>query len=131
MVEFFPEKVYHCSCVSLDVKLCLVNGNYSLTDICNEINQTRGEKLYCSRCGGNNEYVIFSCLNHMAMVIFHQEINNDYIDLTIQSKDQCLRCIRKYLKIAYKCCYEYTDFDLPMSIKKNKKTLCLCLSKCC
>ena len=43
MVEFFPEKVYHCSCVSLDVKLCLVNGNYSLTDICNEINQTRGE----------------------------------------------------------------------------------------
>ena len=29
----FPQTVYHCSCVSLQIKLCLVNGHYSLKDI--------------------------------------------------------------------------------------------------
>ena len=131
MADFFPEKVYHCSCLSLNVKLCLVNGNYSFIDICNEINQTSGEKIFCSRCGDNKQYVILSCLKHMALVVFSQQISDDYVELTIQTKDKCLRCIKNYLKIAYKCCYEYTDFDLPMTVKKEKKTLCLCLRKCC
>ena len=129
MVDFFPEKVYHCSCLSINIKLCLVNGNYSLNDICNELNQTRGDKIFCSRCGDNNQSVIFSCIKHMALVVFFQEINEGYIKLTEQTKDKCLRCIRKYLQIAYRCSYEYTDFDLPMTIKKEKKTLCLCLRK--
>ena len=131
MTEFFPKKVYHCSCLSLNIKLCLVNGKYSLTDICNEINQRRGDRIFCCRCGDDKQFAIFSCIKHMAMVVFSQKNNNDYIELNAQAKDQCFYCIKKYLKVAYKCCYEYTDFDLPMSIKKEKKTLCLCLRKCC
>ena len=129
MADFFPEQVYHCSCLSFNIKLCLVNGNYSFIDICNELNRTRGDKIFCSKCGDNKQHVIFSCIKHMAMVVFSQEINEGYIELTEQTKDKCLRCIRNYLQIAYRCCYEYTDFDLPMTIKKERKTLCLCLRK--
>ena len=125
--NFFPKKVYHCLCASLQIKLCLVNGNYSFEDICNELNQYDGDKLYSAKCGDQD--VIFSCLKHMSMVVFTQQINDDYVELTEKTKDNCLTCIKKYLQIAYHCCYNYTDFDLPMIIKKEKKTLCLCLRK--
>ena len=67
----FPKKVYHCPCVSLQIKLCLVNGDYSLKDICKKLNQVEVEvegdnqKIYCSKCGDNMEDVIFSCTKHM------------------------------------------------------------------
>ena len=125
----YPEKVYHCSCMSLDIKLCLVNRLYSLKDICKKLNQTNGDKIYCSKCGDKNQYVIFSCLKHMAMVVFYPEMQDGYLELTEQNKNCCLRCIQKYLRIAYHCCYDYTNFDLPTTIKKEKKTLCLRLCK--
>ena len=29
----FPDKVYYCPCLKIDVMMCLVNGDYSLNDI--------------------------------------------------------------------------------------------------
>ena len=129
MNDFFPKKVYHCSCVSLNIKLCLVNGDYSFEDIYNKLNQVDCDKLYCTICGDQNEDVIFSCIKHMAMVVYSQKMYGNYIEFTNEAKNYCSRCVEKYLKIAYHCCYQYTDFDLPTTIKKEKKTLCLCLRK--
>ena len=114
----FPKKVYHCSCVNLEIKLCLVNGDYSLKDICKKLNEVvGGRKIYCSKCGDNMEDVIFPCTEHMSLV--------DYGC----SKNFCLRCIKKYLQEAFHYCYDYTSFDLPILIKKEKKTLCLSIEK--
>ena len=131
----FPKKVYHCPCVSLQIKLCLVNGDYSLKDICKKLNQVEVEKddnqkIYCSKCGDNMEDVIFSCTKHMSLVIFRVNNNYDYIELNEETKNSCKKCIKKYLQIAYHCCYDYTSFDLPIAIKKEKKTLCLRLCNC-
>ena len=119
----FPKKVYHCPCVSLQIKLCLVNGDYSLKDICKKLNQVEGEKIYCAKCGDNMEDVIFSCTNHMSLVIFRVNNNHNYIELNEEIKSSCKRCIKKYLQIAYHCCYDYTSFDLPIAIKKEKKNI--------
>lgn len=129
MNDFLPKKVYHCSCADLTIKLCLVNGDYSVKDICNKLklNQLDCDKLYCTKCGDNMEDVIFSCINHMKLVVFSEKICENYIELNEENKNNCKRCIKKYLQIAYSCCYNYTDFNLPMEIKKKKKTLCLCL----
>ena len=116
----FPKKVYHCSCVDFEIKLCLVNGHYSLKDIVKQLNKVHnGRKIYCSKCGDNLEDAIFSCFEHMSLVIYSENTN----------KKDCLRCIKKYLQHAYHCCYDYTSFDLPISIKKEKKTLCLRIEK--
>ena len=126
----FPNKVYHCPCVSLQIKLCLVNGYYSLKDICKKLNQVNGGKIYCSKCGDDMEDVIFSCTEHMSLVIFSIKNNGCYVELNEETKNSCVRCIKKYLQIAYHCCYDYTNFDLPIAIKKEKKTLCLRLFNC-
>ena len=106
----FPKTVYHCSCVALEIKLCLVNGNYSLKDIVKKLNKKASyRKIYCSKCGDNFD-VISIC--------------------ELKDKGRCLRCIKRYLKTAYDCCnYDYTNFDLQMSIKREKKTLCLIVEK--
>ena len=116
----FPKTVYHCSCVDFEIKLCLVNGHYSLKDIVKKLNEKVDThyKIYCSKCGDNLEDTIFSCRKHMSLVSCC-EIDNK----------KCVRCIKRYLKMAYHCCYEYTSFDLPISIKKEKKTLCLIIEK--
>ena len=115
----FPKTVYHCSCVDLEIKLCLVNGHYSLKDIVKKLNEKVAfHKIYCLKCGDNLENVIFSCRKHMSLISYC-ELDNE----------RCLRCIKRYLKIAYDCCYDYTNFDLPMSIKKEKKVLCLIVEK--
>lgn len=128
----FPNKVYHCPCVSLVIKLCLVNGDYSLKDICKKLNQKiDNRKIYCSKCGDDLQDVIFSCTDHMRLVIFSVKEDEDssYIELHQKTKDSCRYCLKKYLKTAYSCCYDYTNFDLPLTIKKQKKVLCLCLDK--
>ena len=129
MNDFFPKKVYHCSCINLNIKLCLVKGDYSFKDICNKLNQVEGDKLYVSKCGDNLQDVVFSCIDHMALVVFSEKMCDDYSEFNKKTKDSCLRCIKKYLQTAYRCCYNYTDFNLPITIKKEKKTLCLCLRK--
>ena len=130
LVKMYPDKVYHCQCVSLDVKLCLVNGDYSLKDICTKLKQSKVNRLfYCCKCGDGKRDVIFSCLNHMQLTIFHIKHDDGCLYLNQKSKNYCKRCIKKYLQIAYSCCYEHTSFDIPLAIKKEKKVLCLCLTK--
>ena len=126
----FPNKVYHCPCVNLEIKLCLVNGQYSLKDICKKLNQTIDDKkIYCSKCGDDLQNVVFSCVNHMQLVIFSVKQDGCYVELDEMTKNSCKYCIKKYLQAANDCCYEHTDFDVPIAIKKKKKVLCLRLIK--
>ena len=127
----YPNKVYHCPCVSFEIKLCLVNGNYSLKDICEKLNQTENGKLYCCKCGDGLQDIIFSCINHMQLVVFSVKLQDDdsYFEIEQKTKNSCKYCIRKYLQAAYSCCYEHTSFDIPLAIKKEKKVLCLRLTK--
>ena len=126
----YPDKVYHCQCVSLDVKLCLVNGDYSLKDIITKLRESKVNRLfYCCKCGDEKKNVIFSCLDHMQLKVFSFVHDDGYVHLDEQSKNNCKRCIKKYLKRAYSCCYQHTNFDIPLTIKKEKKVLCLRLTK--
>ena len=122
----YPNKVYHCPCVSLDIKLSLVNGEYSLKDICKRLNQSKDHRrIYCCKC--NDASVVFSCINHIPVVIFPVKKDGSYFKLDAKTKN-CRRCLRKYLQAAYSYCYEHTDFDLPIAIKKKKKVLRLCVN---
>ena len=108
----------------------MVNGNYSLKDICKTLNQKVDDrKIYCSKCADDLQDVIFSCTEHMHLVIFSIKEDNGYIELTEEVKKSCKYCLKKYLKAAYHCCYDHTNFDLPLPIKKKKKVLCLILNK--
>ena len=113
----FPKRVYHCPCVAFEIKLCLVDGIYSLKDIISKLNKkiNSNYKIYCSKC--RNDEVVFSCRQHMSFVTNCEKDN-----------EICLKCIKTFLKTAYYC-YEYTNFDLPMLIKQDKKVLCLIVKK--
>ena len=127
----FPNKVYHCPCVNLEIKLCLVNGHYSLKDICKKLNEKKGDrKIYCSKCGDDLQDVIFSCTEHMNLVIFSTKEVDGYFELDEKVKESCKYCLKKYLKEAYHCCYDYTNFDVPIEVKKEKKVLCLRIPDC-
>ena len=120
----YPNKVYHCPCVSLEIKLCLVNGHYSLKDICKKLNQSKEHrKIYCCKCGDGLQNVVFSCINHMQLVIFSIKQDGSYFQLDEKTKNSCKYCIRKYLQAAYSCCYQHTDFDVPIAIKKKEKSV--------
>ena len=126
----YPDKVYHCQCVSLDIKLYLVNGEYSLKDICKKLRESKvNRKLYCCKCGDGKRDVIFSCVDHMQLTIFTVKHDNEYVHLDEKSKNSCKCCIKKYLQTAYSCCYQHTSFDILLAIKKEKKVLCLRLTK--
>ena len=127
--NFFPKKVYHCSCLNSVIISCLLDGIYSLGDICKEINQfkTNLMKIYCVKCGDNNEDVVFSCTQHMAIVIFSVKMHapeklpdkatdDCNIELTDETKTYFAKCVKKYLQKMY---YHYhcTNFDLPMATK--------------
>ena len=122
----FPEKVYFCSCIKIDVMKCLVNGDYSLKDIINKLKKSSVKKLfYCTKCGENKQNVIFSCVQHMRLKTYL--VGDDH--LTDEHRDNCKKCLKKYLRTAYSCCYEHVKFDIPLPIKKQKKVLCLRLTK--
>ena len=122
----YPNKVYYCPCIKIDVMLCLVNGDYSLNDISNKITKSSVNRLfYCCKCGNDNRDVIFSCVQHMRLKTFL--VGDEH--LLEDHKNNCKQCIKKYLKIAYRCCYEHTKFDIPLPIKKEKKVLRLRLTK--
>ena len=117
----YPNKVYHCPCVSLEIKLCLVNGQYSLKDICKKLNQSKEHRtIYCCKCGDG--CVVFSCINNIRVGIFLNKQHGSYFELNEKIKN-CRRCLTKYLQASYKYCYEHTDFNIPIAIKKKKKVL--------
>ena len=122
----YPKKVFYCPCVKIDVMMCLVNGDYSLIDIISKLKNSKVKKLfYCVKCGSQKQNVIFSCIGHMKLKTYL--VGDEH--LTEEHKNNCPRCIKKYLRTAYSCCYEHTKFDVPLSIKTKKKVLRLRLKK--
>ena len=127
-----PQKVYHCSCLNTVIISCLVDGIYSLADICNKISQTDtpSKKIFCAKCGDNKEDVVFSCSDHMAMIIFSVKRydckNPDKSTATLyfydETKTCCRRCVKKYLQKMYYY-YRHTNFGLPLEIKSRKRKL--------
>ena len=126
---FFPKKVYHCSCVNSVVTSCLLDGIYFLEDICKEINRVKivNKKIYCSKCGDNMQDAIFTCTEHMAIVIVSVKMydpeklpdkatDDCNIELTDITKTYCSKCVKKYLRKMYYY-YHCTNFDLPMAAK--------------
>ena len=118
--NFFPQKVYHCSCLDTVIISCLLDGIYSLEGICDKISQVNTvlKKIYCTKCGDKNQHVVFSCTDHMAMVIFEIKEYDCIKQLYNDVKSYCGKCIKKYLQKMYYC-YEHKNFDLPMANKLN------------
>ena len=114
----YPIRVYHCSCVAFEIRLCLINGHYSLKDIVSKLNEkVNFKRLYSIKCG--KQEAIFSCRKHMQ---FTTKCENE------NDKKRCLKCIRTYLTCSYDC-YEYTNFTLPQVVKEKKQKLALILRK--
>lgn len=115
----FPDRVYYCDCIKIDVQMCLVNGDYSLKDIIKKLRKCKVNKVFfCVKCGEDKRYVIFSCRSHMKLRTFLT--GNDY---SLEHKRVCKKCIKEYLRIAYSCCYDHVKFDVPKDVKRLKKTL--------
>ena len=108
--NFFPQKVYHCSCLDSVIISCLVDGIYSLADICYKISQTDtpSKKLYCAKCGDNKQDVVFSCSDHMAMII-----------IAVKRYD----CTKSPDKSTASIYFYDENFDLPLGIKTRKRKL--------
>ena len=116
----FPNKVYYCPCLKIDVMMCLVNGDYSLKDITTRLLKSKAKKLfYCTRCGDDRQNVIFSCTDHMKLKTFL--VGDGH--LSDEHRNNCRNCLKKYLRTAYSCCYQHTKFDIPLPMKREKKVL--------
>ena len=116
--KFFPQKVYRCDCLARVIASCLANEIYSLMDICLKVNQTIRKKIYCVKCGENKENVIFSCTDHMPIVIFAVETSQStgIISLRDETKTYCPICVKKYLQEMY---YFFGHVNFKLKHKKN------------
>ena len=99
--KFFPEKVYRCDCLTEVIAFCLANQACSLMDICRKVNAIDGEKIYCVKCGENEQDLVLSCSYHMPIAIFAVESSSTGTILLDKTKNCCLTCIRKYLQVMY------------------------------
>ena len=115
--KFYPEKVYRCACLGRVIASCLVDQIYSLVDICKKVNETIREKIYCVKCGENEQNVIFSCGDHMPMIIFGVETSQSsgQTTTTISFRDVtkyfCRVCVKKYLQEMYYR-FEHVNFKI-------------------
>ena len=119
--KLFPQKVYRCACLDRVITSCLVNEIYSLMDICIKVNQTIREKIFCVKCGENRENVIFSCGDHMPMIIFGVETSKSCAGQTTisfrdETKTYCPICVKKYLQEMY---YLFDHVNFKLNYKKN------------
>ena len=99
--KFFPEKVYRCDCLAKAIASCLANQACSLKDICEEVNKIDGEKIYCVKCGENEQDLVLSCGYHMPIAIFAVKSSSTGTILVDKTKNCCLTCIKKYLQEMY------------------------------
>ena len=101
--KLFPQKIYRCDCLTDVIASCLANEIYSLVDICIKVNKTIREKMYCVTCGKNRQNAVFSCTDHMPLVIFAVETLqfSDTISLRDETKSYCPICVKKYLRETY------------------------------
>ena len=95
--DFFPRIVYCCDCLHDSITTCLNKETYSFKNICEEINKINGGTIYSTKCGENDEDVVLSCINHMAMGVFAVRVNKNDDVILLETKNSCLTCIRKYL----------------------------------
>ena len=108
--KFFPEKVYRCTCLRRIIASCLADEIYCLTDICEKVDETVRKKIFCVKCGENEQNVIFSCCNHMPVIIVE----------TDETKSYCRTCIRRYLQRKY---YHFDHVNFKLNHKKiNSRT---------
>ena len=98
--KLFPRKIYRCGCLSDVIAFCLSNKIDSLTDICVKVNETIEKKIYCVMCDKNGKNAVFSCIDHMPMVIFRVDTSqsDSTINFNDETKSCCLICLKKYLQ---------------------------------
>ena len=74
---FFPKKVYRCACLGKVITSCFQHGIYALSDIIDEIKEsecTQTKKIFCVKCGQHNENVVFTCADHMSVLVLLQSV---------------------------------------------------------
>ena len=113
--KFFPQKVYRCSCLEHVIASCLLNEIYSLIDICVKVNQTTREKIFCTKCGENKQDVIFTCSNHIPLIILAVETSQSIGGQTIyyfrdETKTYCPICVKICLRRMYYY-FEHVNFQ--------------------
>ena len=96
-VDFFPELVYRCDCLTDAIASCLSKETLSFKDICKEVNEIKGGRIYSVKCGENDKDVVLSCIDHMPMGIFAVQLTANDAVVLLETKNSCLTCIRKYL----------------------------------
>ena len=116
---------FHKKFTIVHIVSCLVDGIYSLADICNKIIEvdTPFKKIYYAKCGDNKQDVVFSCTAHMSIVIISVKMydgekfsdSTGGIDWCDETKTYCSKCVKKYLQKMY-CYYVHKNFDLPLAI---------------
>ena len=123
---FFPKKVYRCACLGKVISSCFQHGIYALSDIIDEIKETEctETKIFCVKCGQHDENVVFSCADHMSVLVIVAmrykctELPNE-TNITVSGQTYCRGCIRKCLREMYYY-YHFLNFDLQFSSKKRK-----------
>ena len=74
---FFAKKVYRCACLGEVITSCFQHGIYALSDIIDEIKEsecTQTKKIFCVKCGQHNENVVFTCADHMSVLVLLQSV---------------------------------------------------------
>ena len=110
LIAFFPEVVYYCDCLQeiIDEKC---EKPSSLQDICNKIDNVKGDTIYCAKCGDDKKDVVFSCTKHLTMETFAVEIhNNNVVVIETGARNYCLSCVKKYLREKYQM-FNYEIFN--------------------
>ena len=123
---FFPKKVYRCACLGKVISSCFQHGIYALSDIIDGIKETEytETKILCVKCGQHDENVVFSCADHMSVLVIVAmrykctELPNE-TNITVSGQTYCRGCIRKCLREMYYY-YHFLNFDLQFSSKKRK-----------
>ena len=123
---FFPKKVYRCACLGKVISSCFQHGIYALSDIIDEIKETEytETKIFCVKCGQHDENVVFSCADHMSVLVIVAmrykctELPNE-TNITVSGQTYSRGCIRKCLREMYYY-YHFLNFDLQFSSKKRK-----------
>ena len=124
--NFFSSKVYRCVCLTVAIEKCFDEGNYSMVEIVDELNNypfldQNKNKIFSIKCGEENKDCIFICEDHLAVVLFAKKeiVCTDIPSLvhtTIsycsgKKETYCKGCIKHYLKTMYNYFY-FVNFDL-------------------
>ena len=127
--HFFPRKVYWCACLAEVIQKSLYNGNHSLVDILDNINNFKfydecgkllAGKVFSVKRGDNNKDCIFLCEKHLAIVLLAkmqfvctQTENSETatVNYDVGKKERyCKGCIEHYFKLMFNYFY-FVNFE--------------------